>query len=117
MSWPAVQHLSFPVRDPRRSSVFYRDLLGFRELHTSDGIAELVMGETKLVLVRGEPDAPKGLHFGFQAATSAEVDEWATKARNAGARIESGPARAEWGGYVFYMRDPDGYMIELWTDH
>ncbi len=114
--WPAVQHLSFPVRDPRASAVFYRDLLGFRELHVSEQIAEVVMGETKLVLLKGDAAAPKDLHFGFRVASTAEVDEWGRRATAAGARIDSGPARAPWGGYALYMRDPDGYLIEIWSD-
>lgn len=116
--WPAVQHLSFPVRDVRRAAAFYRDLLGFRELHTSDGISELVMGETKLVLLRStDVAAPKDLHFGFAEGSRVAVDEWARKAKAAGARIESGPGTTEWGGYVLYLRDPDGYLMEIWTDH
>src|SRR5687768_4752540 len=64
MPWPAVQHLGLPVRDPRRSSAFYRDLLGFRELQANDHIAELTMGETRLVLLRAEePVAPRDMHF------------------------------------------------------
>ncbi len=115
--WPAVQHLSFPVSDVRRASAFYRDLLGFREIHASDGIAELLMGETKLVLLKGTPETPKALHFGFREGSRTGVDEWARKARKAGARIEFGPGVAEWGGYVLYLRDPDGYQIEIWADH
>lgn len=116
--WPAVQHLSFPVRDVRRASAFYRDLLGFRELHTSDAIAELVIGETKLVLLKADRvSAPTDLHFGFHEASPEGVDDWGRRAREAGATIESGPARAEWGGYVLYLRDPDGYVIEIWADH
>lgn len=118
MPWPAVQHLSLPVSDPRRSSAFYRDLLGFRELEVNDHIGELTMGETKLVLLRAKsPDAPKDLHFGFAVATEAEVDRWAEKAAAAGARIDSGPERTDWGGYTLYLRDPDGYLIEIWTGH
>lgn len=119
MPWPAVQHLSFPVRDVRRSAAFYRDLLGFRELHASDAIAELLMGETKLVLLRasGAVTPPHGLHFGFHEDEPAGVDDWARKAKEAGAAVESGPARADWGGYVLYVRDPDGYLIEIWADH
>jgi catechol 2,3-dioxygenase-like lactoylglutathione lyase family enzyme len=114
-----VQHLSFPVRDVARSATFYRDLLGFRELHTSRDISELVMGETKLVLLRASGDvaAPKELHFGFGEGSRAGVDEWARKANAVGAKIESGPAKTEWGGYVLYLRDPDGYLIEIWTEH
>ena len=119
MSWPAVQHLSFPVRDVRRAAAFYRDLLGFRELATHEHIAELTMGQTKLVLLKAERpiEAPKELHFGFRAATAAEVDDWGSKARDAGAHIEQGPGRTDWGGYVLYLRDPDGYLIEIWSDH
>lgn len=118
--WPAVQHLSFPVRDVRRASAFYRDVLGFAAVsEPSDHIAELAMGQTKLVLLKaaGEVAAPKDLHFGFHEASRPAVDEWGRKARDAGVTVESGPAQAEWGGYVLYLRDPDGYMIEIWTGH
>lgn len=114
-----MQHLSFPVSDVRRSAAFYRDLLGFEALHEPDEhIAELTMGATKLVLLKGSRvAAPKELHFGFGEASREAVDQWARKARNAGATIESGPAATEWGGYVLYLRDPDGYLIEIWTGH
>jgi catechol 2,3-dioxygenase-like lactoylglutathione lyase family enzyme len=116
-SWPAIQHLSFPVRDPRASAAFYRDLLSFRELHVSDHIAELAVGETKLVLLRGDATAPKDLHFGFRVDSTALVDEWGSCATAAGAHIDSGPVRQPWGGYALYLRDPDGYLIEIWSDH
>lgn len=114
-----MQHLSFPVRDVRRSAAFYRDLLGFDALREPDErIAELTMGETKLVLLKGAGvAAPRELHFGFGEGSREAVDEWARKARGAGATIESGPATTEWGGYVLYLRDPDGYLIEIWAGH
>lgn len=117
--WPAVQHLSFPVADVQRSAAFYRDLLGFAQVREpSDDIAELTMGETKLVLLKGSGvAAPKELHFGFAEPSTAAVDGWGRRAREAGVQIESGPARTEWGGYVLYLRDPDGYRIEIWADH
>ena len=117
--WPAVQHLSFPVRDVGRSRAFYRDFLGLSDAgaHGRE-VAELFAGATKLVLLRAdEVSAPRDLHFGFQEESRRAVDEWGRKARAAGVRIESGPAVMEWGGYVVYLRDPDGYQIEIWTDH
>lgn len=117
--WPAVQHLSFPVRDVRRSAEFYRDFLGFTALHEpSEHIAELTMGATKLVLLRGsDVVAPTDLHFGFGEATRDAVDDWGRRAREAAVTIESGPAATDWGGYVLYLRDPDGYLIEIWSGH
>ena len=114
-----MQHLSFPVRDVRRAAEFYRDFLGFTALREPDEhIAELTMGETKLVLLHGTDfTAPKDLHFGFGEATRAAVDDWGRKARDARVTIESGPAQTEWGGYVLYLRDPDGYLIEIWSGH
>lgn len=108
------------MRDVRRASAFYRDFLGFSGIsEPNEDIAELVMGETKLVLLRSslEVVAPKELHFGFREGSRSAVDEWGRKARDAGVGIEFGPAQAEWGGYVLYLRDPDGYTIEIWTDH
>lgn len=114
--WPAIQHLSFPVRDVARAAAFYRDVLGFKELHIGADVAELSVGETKLVLLRGDPSAPKDLHFGFRESSRAGVDEGAERLRAAGAVIDSGPAVAHWGGYAVYVRDPDGYLIEIWSD-
>lgn len=112
-----MQHLSFPVADVPRAAAFYRDFLGFRALREPDEhIAELAMGATKLVLLRGRTEAPKELHFGF-AETRDGVDEWGRKARAAGVTVESGPGKTEWGGYVLYLRDPDGYLIEIWAEH
>jgi catechol 2,3-dioxygenase len=107
------------VRDVPRASAFYRDLLGFTEIHVDDGIAELIMGETKLVLLRttAEAAAPEQLHFGFRATDRSDVDDWGRRAQRAGAAIESGPAPAEWGGYAVYLRDPDSYLIEIWAEH
>ena len=104
----------------RRASAFYRDFLGFSGLaEPNEDIAELVMGETKLVLLKvsGGVAAPKDLHFGFREGSRSAVDDWGRKARDAGLKIEFGPAQAEWGGYVLYLRDPDGYMVEIWADH
>ncbi len=115
--WPAVQHVSFPVRDPRRSAAFYRDLLGFQELATTDRIAELIVGETKFVLLRATDFVvPTEAHFGFQETSRTAVDEWGRRIRRSGAVIDFGPGVADWGGYTIYFRDPDGYRIEIWTN-
>jgi len=108
--------LSLTVRDPERSRAFYRDFLGFDDLGGHD-VAELSIGETKLVLLPGrDVSPPQDIHFGFGESSRSAVDEWARKARAAGLVIDSGPGTAEWGGYVIYFRDPDGYQIEIWTD-
>ena len=77
------------------------------------------MGETKLVLLKaaGAVTAPKDLHFGFAETSRAAIDDWARRANAAGAAIESGPAKEDWGGYALYLRDPDGYLIEIWAEH
>ncbi len=117
MAWPCVQHLSFPVRDVERSRRFYRDVLGFRDHGGGAAVAELTIGGTKLVLVRADQvEAPRELHFGFREATREAVDAWGSTARAADLTVDFGPARAEWGGYVLYFRDPDGYQIEIWAD-
>jgi catechol 2,3-dioxygenase-like lactoylglutathione lyase family enzyme len=112
-----VQHLSFTVRDAERSRAFYRDFLGFEDLGGSGEIAELTIGETKLVLLpAGDRSARGDFHFGFRESDRASIDEWGRKARDAGLAIDFGPAVADWGGYVLYLRDPDGYQIEIWSD-
>jgi catechol 2,3-dioxygenase-like lactoylglutathione lyase family enzyme len=112
-----VQHLSFTVRDPERSRAFYRDFLGFSDLGGGGGVAELAIGETKLVLLPGGDRASRdGFHFGFREEDRRAVDDWGRRARESGVAIDFGPGVADWGGYVLYLRDPDGQQIEIWSD-
>lgn len=116
--FPHVQHLSLPVRDIEGETAFYRDFMGFPVDAASPDFVEIRAGGTLLALAKsdGAVSHPEGLHFGFREGSRAAVDDWGRKARERGLRIDFGPAVAEWGGYVVYFRDPEGYQLEIWTD-
>ena len=115
--------------DLARSTRFYRDVLGFKLLVTSDRLVALdAGGQTVLLLFRRGASAqgielPDGripphdgagpLHVAF-AVPAAELPEWEARLTTAGVAVER---RSSWprGGTSVYFRDPDGHLVELAT--
>jgi uncharacterized glyoxalase superfamily protein PhnB len=55
---------------------------------------------------------PFGIEIGF---TTDNVEKTVTKAINAGATIVENPTTKPWGQVVAYLRDIDGFLIEICT--
>ena len=113
------------VRDLERSRVFYRDVLGFREIFAVPSAAAYSSGRThhELLLLDVGPDAqsiPQGrrvgmYHFGLKVGDS---DDELRAARDtvmaAGATIVGSSDHVV--THSLYLRDPDGNEIELYVD-
>jgi catechol 2,3-dioxygenase-like lactoylglutathione lyase family enzyme len=112
---PPLRHLALALRDPDRSAEFCSGLFGFRPVgRAPDGVLQLA-GPDGFSLALGRTDAdvelPPFLHFGFAAASPAEVEARRAEVAGRGAEIV-----AEWDepDYVsFKCRDPDGYVVEV----
>jgi catechol 2,3-dioxygenase-like lactoylglutathione lyase family enzyme len=125
MKIAGADHTNWRVRDLEASLRFYRDVLGL----TPFGLEEYRRGERSLVSLRVTEDFI--LHLtptteGFEPDTGydhlallvedAERDELAAYLESEGVEIEKRfdsitGARGE--GPALYVRDPDGYRIEL----
>ncbi len=126
MNISGADHTNWRVRDLEASLRFYRDVLGL----TPFGLEEHRRGERTLVSLRvtedfilhltPDPEFERPSTGGYDhlalVVEGAERDEVATYLVNRGVEIEKKfdsitGARGE--GPALYVRDPDGYRIEL----
>ncbi|HKV53635.1 MAG TPA: VOC family protein [Candidatus Binataceae bacterium] len=112
-----LRHLALNVADVAQASAFYQRVFGMRVAWQPDpDNAYLTSGNDSLALhrgTRGDPAAQSLDHLGFIIATIEELEtgyEWAR--RN---QLEiAHPLRHHRDGSVsFYIRDPDGNVIQL----
>jgi catechol 2,3-dioxygenase-like lactoylglutathione lyase family enzyme len=122
----ASDHTNWRVRDLEASLSFYRDILGLEPF----GLEEYRRGERTLVSLRvtqdfilhltPDPEFERGPTGGYDhlalVVEDAKPDELAKHLREAGVEVERQfesiiGARGE--GPALYVRDPDGYRIEL----
>jgi catechol 2,3-dioxygenase-like lactoylglutathione lyase family enzyme len=126
MKIAGADHTNWRVRDLDASLRFYRDVLGLAPF----GLDEYRRGERPLVSLRvtedfilhltPDPDFERPSTGGYDhlalLVEGAERDELAAYLRSKGVEIEKAfdhitGARGE--GPALYVRDPDGYRIEL----
>ncbi|MFN2556304.1 MAG: VOC family protein [Nitriliruptorales bacterium] len=115
------------VAELERSVGFYVDLLGLKLQHRSGPFVQLDTGRTRLALYQRDamaetlgveklaapdPHAP-GFELGFKVA---DVDSVYAVLVARGVQPAVPPTDRHWGQRTAYVRDPDGYLIELATD-
>jgi uncharacterized glyoxalase superfamily protein PhnB len=117
------------VQNVTKSVEFYENAFGFsRKFITPENdYAELLVGETTLSfasttlaksnLTNGFTESdlkakPFGIEIGF---TTGNVVETFSAAINAGATVVENPKIKPWGQVVAYVRDLDGFLIEICT--
>lgn len=117
------------VRDVTKSVEFYEKAFGFAKKFVSpdNDYGELLVGETTLSFASTTlaktnlkegftesnlADKPFGIEIGF---TTDNVEETLLAAINAGATIVEQPKTKPWGQIVAYVRDIDGFLIEICT--
>jgi lactoylglutathione lyase len=117
------------VEEVTKSVEFYENAFGFTRKFIAPGndYGELLVGETTLSFASislaqsnlkdgftasSLESKPFGIEIGF---TTANVDETLSKAVKAGATIVENPKTKPWGQVVAYLRDLDGFLIEVCT--
>ena len=119
-------HVVLYVRDLERSRHFYRDVLGFHELHAIDhAMAAYSSGRThhELLLIQVGSDAtpiPKGRRVGMYHI-GLKVGESDDELRDALAAIQEAGVRVVGASdhtvtHSLYIEDPDGNEVELYID-
>jgi uncharacterized glyoxalase superfamily protein PhnB len=120
------------VRDVPATVAFYEKAfgLGLRYMHPSNGYAELETGETLLGFVSEDfldaakllgnmptrPNRPDLDPIGAQIAfVTDNLDQDWQRAVSAGAVVVKEPQPKPWGQTVGYLRDSDGFIVELST--
>lgn len=117
------------VEDVTKAVEFYENAFGFTRKFIAPGndYGELLAGETTLsfasiTLAKSNltdgftasslTNKPFGIEIGF---TTENVDETLSTAVKAGATIVENPKTKPWGQVVAYLRDLDGFLIEICT--
>lgn len=117
------------VQDVTKAVEFYENAFGFSRkfIAPDNDYAELLVGETTLsfasvTLAQSNlkdgfttsqlTEKPFGIEIGF---TTDNVEETLAQAANAGATIVENPKTKPWGQTVAYVRDHDGFLIEICT--
>jgi catechol 2,3-dioxygenase-like lactoylglutathione lyase family enzyme len=114
-----MDHLALAVAHEERSRRFYATYLGFdaRSERMDDGVLMLWNAAGfQLALGPADPDArlPAFLHFGVRLESPAAVRALAARLRSDGVEVVE-----EWDepAYVsLKVRDPDGYVVELFWE-
>lgn len=117
------------VKDVEKAIEFYEKAFGFtRKFMTPEkDYAELLVGETTLSFASLDlansnlkngfiesslNDKPFGIEIGF---TTDNVEATVLSAVEAGATLLENPKTKPWGQVVAYVRDLDGFLIEICT--
>jgi len=120
--------LCLPTADRRTAHDFYVAAFGLEPVGelASDGLPEplqfVLDGDARLMLIPrkgfGWVSTPNAVAergtseclLSVEAATDAEVDALAERARAAGAEVVVPAGRQSWGGYAATVADPDGHL-------
>lgn len=115
-----LSHVALSVTDPERSLAFYKSVFGVREYFRSESTIQ-VLGPGPFDVLAfekrpGDAGMPGGIiHFGFRLTRPEDIDDAVTAVEAAGGRLTSRGEFAPGLPYAF-VRDPDGYEIEIWFE-
>lgn len=110
------------VSDVQASMDWYRERLGFivdRVYRSGEAIAGVLLkgGVAQLMLIPraagSAADAPVALHF----STAQDIDALAARITAAGDALASEPADLPFGARAFRVRDPDGFLLTISSEH
>jgi catechol 2,3-dioxygenase-like lactoylglutathione lyase family enzyme len=115
-----LSHVALSVSDLDRSLAFYKSVFGVREYVRSESTIQVLGPGPHDVLAFEKRPADAGvpggiIHFGFRLTRPEDIDAAVMAVERAGGTITS---RGEFGTGLPYafVRDPDGYEIEIWFE-
>jgi catechol 2,3-dioxygenase-like lactoylglutathione lyase family enzyme len=115
-----LSHVALAVQDPERSLEFYRAVFGVKEYYRdADTIQVEGPGPHDVLAFERRPDtagtAAGIIHFGFRLTRPHDIEAAVEAVQTAGGTVTS---RGEFGAGLPYafVRDPDGYEIEIWYE-
>jgi catechol 2,3-dioxygenase-like lactoylglutathione lyase family enzyme len=121
ISTKGLTHIQLTVRDLERSLAFYTRVFGLKEQFREGGHMVFLNtpGTEDLITLNADPREPRragdngGInHFGFRLTRLSDMDAAVREVEAAGGTLISRGEHAP-GVPFAYVRDPDGYVLEL----
>ena len=105
-----MESIALEVSDFDRAVGFYRDILGLEvEVFAPGHFAQIPSVNISLLGV-GRRVSSKGFHLELVVD---DVDAWHERLKEQGATVTSSPKDQPWGTRDFYLKDPDGHLLEI----
>ena len=115
-----LTHIALPVKDVKRSSVFYRKIFGTKEMYNDPGFIQVQTPGSKDIIVfqkqKTRSTKKTDIHFGFRLQRPASIKKMIDVIKKAGGKLKETGEFIPGEPYVFFY-DPDGYEIEVWFEN
>lgn len=115
-----LTHIALPVKDVKRSSVFYQKVFGAKEMYVNPDFIQVQTAGSNDIIVfekqkKKSSSIKTGFHFGFRLQKPGGMQSIIKKIKKAGGRIKESGEFVPGEPYVFFY-DPDGYEVEVWFE-
>lgn len=115
-----LSHIALSVADPDRSLAFYRAVFGVREYFRDEATIQVLgPGRHDVIAFERRPEragvAGGIIHFGFRLQRPEDIGAAVAAVEAAGGSVTSRGEFTPGTPYAF-VRDPDGYEIEIWFE-
>lgn len=115
-----LTHIALPVKDVKRSSVFYQKVFGVKEMYRNPTFIQVQTPGSRDIIVfekqkRKASKIKTGFHFGFRLPKPAAITNIIKTVEKAGGKVKQSGEFVPGEPYVFFY-DPDGYEIEVWFE-
>ena len=115
-----LTHVALAVKDPQRSLEFYARVFGVKEYYRDETTIQVQGPGPHDVLAFERNRKAAGvaggiIHFGFRLKRAKDIDAAVAAVQDAGGTVTSQGEFAPGLPYAF-VRDPDGYEIEIWYE-
>ena len=117
ISVSGIDHLILHVNDINKSASFYRDVFRVENVSNGTGETSLKFGSQKILLVQQNSNhVPNKDEVIFRMELNTPLDKVRTILKDKGVEVITGPLYAKAANTnndMFFIKDPDGYLIAL----
>jgi len=115
-----LTHIAVAVKDLNKTKQFYQTVFDMEVMYEEADFIQLTTPGTHDILVfekNGNADGKSGgiAHFGFRLRKPEDISVMEMKLSKAGGRIIHKGEFVPGSPYIF-LKDPDGYEIEIWYE-